>query len=143
MGCDHELACIKQWCEMLVLKLLCFPYYYFIWNLGCNNFNHTLMYGHVFVNSMKHVPCMLNHVRSWLYVGDESRTFVVLDGLLGLYGLKYDSATACGLPLYLCSYKLDGFVTIGSQLFHSDQILCPRSNPRRSGQWEPDPGEWS
>ena len=54
---------------------------------------------------------MLNHVRSWLYVGDESRPFVVLDGLLGLYGLKYDSVTAYGLPLYLCSYKLDGSVT--------------------------------
>ena len=34
---------------------------------------------------------MLNHVRSWLYVGDESRPFVVLDGLPGLYGLKFDS----------------------------------------------------
>ena len=48
VGGDHELACIKQWCEMLVLKLLCFRYYYFIWNLGCNNFNRTLMYGNVF-----------------------------------------------------------------------------------------------
>ena len=54
---------------------------------------------------------MLNHVRSWLCVGDESRPFMVLDGLPGLYGLKYDSATACGLPLYLCSYKLDGSIT--------------------------------
>ena len=54
---------------------------------------------------------MLNHVRSWLYVGDESRPFVVLDEQPGLYGLKYDSETACRLPLYLCSYKLDGFVT--------------------------------
>ena len=33
---------------------------------------------------------------------------MVLDGLPALYGLKYDSATACGLPLYLCSYKLVG-----------------------------------
>ena len=39
------------------------------------------------------------------------RPFVVLDGLPGLYGLKYDSATACGLLLYLCSYKLDGSAT--------------------------------
>ena len=54
---------------------------------------------------------MLNHVRFWLYVGDESRSFVVLDGLPGLYELKYDSATACGLPLYLCFYKLDGSIT--------------------------------
>ena len=36
----------------------------------------------------------------------ESSPFVVLDVLPGLYGLKYDSATACELPLYLCSYKL-------------------------------------
>ena len=33
------------------------------------------------------------------------------DRLLGLYGLKYDSATACGLPLYLYSYKLVGSAT--------------------------------
>ena len=36
---------------------------------------------------------------------------MVLDGLPGLYGFKYDSATACGLPLYLYSYKLVGSVT--------------------------------
>ena len=29
-----------------------------------------------------------------LYVGSESRSFATLDGLPGLYGLKYDSATA-------------------------------------------------
>ena len=33
---------------------------------------------------------------------------MVLDGLPILYGLKYDSVTAYGMPLYLCSYKLDG-----------------------------------
>ena len=36
---------------------------------------------------------------------------MVLNRLLGLYGLKFDSATACGLPLYLCSYKLVGSAT--------------------------------
>ena len=46
------------------------------------------------------------------YMLVESRPFVVLDGLLGLYGLMYDSATACGLLLYLCSYKLDGSATV-------------------------------
>ena len=40
-----------------------------------------------------------------------SRPVVVLDGLPGLYGFKYDSATACGLPLYLYSYKLIGSAT--------------------------------
>ena len=56
---------------------------------------------------------MLNHVRSWLYVDRLSRPIVVLDRLPGLYGLKYDSATACGLPLYLYSYKLVGSATAG------------------------------
>ena len=41
----------------------------------------------------------------------ESRPFVVLNGLPGLYGLKSNSATACGLLLYLCSYKLDDSTT--------------------------------
>ena len=39
---------------------------------------------------------------------------MVLDGLLGLYGLKYDSVTACGLPLYLCSYKFVGSMTVST-----------------------------
>ena len=71
------------------------------------------MYGDVFVIFMYYVACMLYHVRSLLYVGDESRPFVVLDRLPGLYGLKYESAIAPRLPLYLCSYKLDGSVTAG------------------------------
>ena len=43
---------------------------------------------------------------------------MVLDGLLGLYGLKYDSATACELPSYICSYKLVSFAigTISSSI---------------------------
>ena len=40
-----------------------------------------------------------------------SRPVVVLDGLPSLYGFKYDGATACGLPLYLYSYKLVGSAT--------------------------------
>ena len=48
---------------------------------------------------------MLNHVRSWLYVDRLLRPVVVLDGLPGLYELKYDSATACKLLLYL--YSID------------------------------------
>ena len=48
---------------------------------------------------------------SWLYVDCLSRPIVVLDGLPGLYGLKYDSVIAYGLLLYLCSYKLDGSAT--------------------------------
>ena len=63
---------------------------------------------------------MLNPIRSWLYVDHLSRPIVVLDVLLGLYGLKYDSETACGLPLYLCSYKLVCSATagIGAKIQH-------------------------
>ena len=67
---------------------------------------------------------MVNHVRSWLYVGDESRPFMVLDGLPGLYGPKYDSTTACGLPLYLCSYKLDGSVTASIRARFNIIAIC-------------------
>ena len=38
---------------------------------------------------------------------------MVLNGLPGLYGLKYDSVTTCRLPLYLYSYKLVGSTTLG------------------------------
>ena len=57
---------------------------------------------------------MLNQVQSWLYVGDELRPFVVLDGLPGLYGLKYDSVTACG---YHCTCALiNGMVLLQGPL---------------------------
>ena len=71
---------------------------------------------------------MLNHVRSWLYLGDELRPFMVLDGLSGLYGLKYESAIALQLPLYLCSYKLDGSVTthlLPGQVHHGGRVVEP------------------
>ena len=43
---------------------------------------------------------------------------MVLDGLPYLYGFKYDSAAACGLPLYLCSYKLVGSATCVNLMFN-------------------------
>ena len=69
---------------------------------------------------------MLNPVQSWLYVDHLSRPIVVLDRLSGLYGLKYDSATACGLPLYLCSYKLIGS-TIGEDRSLSPGLSGPQA----------------
>ena len=56
----------------------------------------------------------------------ESRPFVVLDELSGFYGLKYDSATAYGLLLYLCSYELDGSAT-SELLFHRRQTKIKRT----------------
>ena len=58
-----------------------------------------------------------------------SRPIVVLDGLPGLYGFKYDSATACGLLLYLYSYKLVGSATLATTknsrvLFRSSLALA-------------------
>ena len=67
---------------------------------------------------------MLNHVRSWLYVDRLSRPVVVLDRLPGLYGLKYDSATACGLSLCLCSYKLVGSATAGIRARFNVIVTC-------------------
>jgi hypothetical protein len=36
-----------------------------------------------------------------LYVGYDSRSFVILDGLLGLYGLKYDNVTTLVVAIVL------------------------------------------
>ena len=58
----------------------------------------------------------------------ESRPFAVLDGLSGLYGLKYDSATACRLPLYLCSYKLVGSA-IATVVTSAASLLFSTDNP--------------
>ena len=49
---------------------------------------------------------------------------MVLDGLPGLCGLKYDSATAYGLPLYLCSYKLDYSITAGIRARFNIIAIC-------------------
>ena len=64
-----------------------------------------------------------------LVVDRLSRPIVVLDGLPGLYGLKYDSATACGPSLYLCSYKLVGSVTeVWKMLKRSSPGLAKSNN---------------
>ena len=49
---------------------------------------------------------------------------MVLDGLPGLFGLKYDNATACGLPSYLCSYKFVGSATPGIRARFNINATC-------------------
>ena len=70
------------------------------------------------------------------FVNRLSRPVVVLDGLPGLYGFKYDSATACGLPLYLYSYKLVGSATLSACLteidFASYSMARTKKTPRKS-----------
>ena len=66
---------------------------------------------------------------------------MVFDGLSGLYGLNYDSTTACGLSLYLCSYKLDGSATMGMtglprSLFFSGKVSLV--NPSLMLLWDCD-----
>ena len=62
----------------------------------------------------------------------ESRPFMVLDGLPGLYGLKYDNATACGLPLYLCSYKLVSSVIADlTKVFKALKVYRWKLNPTK------------
>ena len=59
---------------------------------------------------------------------------MVLDGLLGLFGLKYYCATAYGLPLYLCSYKLVSSATCDTDFepgFNSS--LCSDNSLRTPG----------
>ena len=63
-----------------------------------------------------------------------SRPVVVLDGLPSLYGFKYDSATACGLPLYLCSYKLVGSVTDGVDVI-LEAVENRHSNAEADGEY--------
>jgi len=45
--------------------------------------------------------CMLNHVRSWLFVAYFLRPFVVFNGLLDLYVLKCESATVSAATIAL------------------------------------------
>ena len=64
-------------------------------NLGCNNSFHTQMYVERLVNLCNTLlVCWIMYDLGCVL--DYSRSFVMLDGLPGLYGLKYDSATACG-----------------------------------------------
>ena len=67
---------------------------------------------------------------------------MVLDGLPSLYGLKYDSATSSGLPLYLCSYKLVSSATcVTGDSEKEDPVslssVCARAQCMqcRSGHW--------
>jgi hypothetical protein len=76
-------------CVMMVSKLYCFRYY--IWTcVVITMFKLRCMSSYLWT-CCNMWQGMLNHVRSWLYDGDDSRSFVILDGLPGLYGLKYDS----------------------------------------------------
>ena len=51
---------------------------------------------------------MLNHVRPWLYFGDESRPFKVLDRLLGLYvsNMIVRSLAGCHYTCALINYTV-------------------------------------
>ena len=92
----------------------------FIFELNCFRFIYQTRFVITFIHTLM-MKCICElYVICGMYVESctilvvvnrLSRPVVVLDGLLGLYGFKYDSATACGLPLYLYSYKLVGSAT--------------------------------
>ena len=92
----------------------------FIFELNCFRFIYQTRFVITFIRTLMmkcicelYVICGM-YVESCMIlvvVNRLSRPVVVLDGLPGLYGFKYDSATACGLPLYLYSYKLVGSAT--------------------------------
>jgi hypothetical protein len=111
LGDDHETGiCIWTVRVMMVSKLCCFRYIWTCVVITLLKLRCMLNYVWTCCNMWQ---CMLNHVRSWLYVGDDLRSFMILDGLPGLYGLKYDDWPLRWLLLYLCSYKLDSSVTVG------------------------------
>ena len=106
---DRDLAwhCIKL-CWKLYLRTYLLPLY--LSNSFVITFIRTLMMKSI---CELYVICGM-YVESCtilIVVNRLSRPVVVLDELPGLYGFKYDSATACGLPLYLYSYKLVGSAT--------------------------------
>jgi hypothetical protein len=108
---DRDLAwhCIN-YVGNFIFKLICFRFIYQTWFVI--TFIRTLMMKSI---CELYVICGM-YVESCtilVVVNRLSRPVVVLDGLPGLYGFKYDSATACGLPLYLYSYKLVGSATAG------------------------------
>ena len=92
----------------------------FIFELNCFRFIYQTRFVIIFIRTLM-MKCICElYVICGMYVEScailvvvnrLSRPVVVLDGLPGLYGFKYDSATACGLPLYLYSFKLVGSVT--------------------------------
>ena len=102
------LGTISNYVGKLYLELICFRFVYQTWFVI--TFIRTLMIKSI---CELYVTCDM-YVESYMIlvvVNHLSIPVVVLDGLPGLYGFKYNSATACGLPLYLYSYKLVGSAT--------------------------------
>ena len=111
VGLDHKLACI--WTSVCDddFKTIFLPLLHL--NLGCNNsFELRCMLNYLWTLCNMWLVCWIMYDLGCML--DYSRSFVILDGLLGLYGLKYDSATTCSLALYLCSYKLYSSFTMST-----------------------------
>ena len=107
MDCDPTWHCIKL-CWNFNFELNCFCFIY--QTRFVITFIHTLMMKCI---CELYVICgtYVESCTILVVVNRLSRPIVVLDGLPSLYGFKYDSATTCGPPLYLYSYKLVGSTT--------------------------------
>ena len=113
MDRDPTWHCIKR-CWKLYFRTYCFCFIY--QTRFVITFIRTLMEKYI---CELYVICGM-YVKSCtilVVVNRLSGPVVVLDGLPGLYGFKYDSATACGLPLYLYSYKLVSSTTTTGALY--------------------------
>ena len=97
--------------ETLLSNLICFRFY--LSNSVCNNLVSYSDDGKCICELYVICDMYVESCTILVVVNRLSRPVGVLDGLRGLYGFKYDSATACGLPLYLYSYKLVGSATAG------------------------------
>ena len=110
LGLDHELACIRtSVCVMMVLKLYCFRYY-----------NWTRVVITPFILRVR-LNYLWTYVTCGLYV--ESCTILVVCWIIqdpSWYSMDYWVYMGSSmivrslrwLPLYLCSYKLNGSATI-------------------------------
>jgi hypothetical protein len=92
----------------------------FIFELNCFHFIYQTWFVITFIRTLM-MKCICElYVICGMYVescailvvvNHLSRPIMVLDGLPSLYGFKYNSAIAYGLPLYLYSYELVGSAT--------------------------------
>ena len=120
--CDRELTLYLNNVADVGFKLLICFRYYLTWTWFVITLIHTLM-DELYLWTLCNVWCVCWIMYDLGCMLVASRPFAVLNGLPGLYGFKYDSATACGLLLYLCSYKLNGSA-LATHNFYCTFLKC-------------------
>ena len=123
VGCDHRLASIWTMVWDVSLKTTLLPLLLYL-NLVCNNFNHTLMYGNVLwtLCNMWHV-CWIMYDLGCMLVMNRDPSRYSMDYQVYM-GSSMIVRLFCRLPLYLCSYKLDGSIIVGIRARFNIIAIC-------------------